>query len=559
MAYGGYGGGGGAAHGGAAHQLTQGGSMAMKLRLRLSCNDLIKMDSFSKSDPMTVVYLQDSTTGGKFVEIGRTETISNSHNPHFHKCFDINYMFEEVQRLKFAVYDSDSKMAALDGHDFIGDAEATIGEMVGASAGHWSKPLARTGKTGNRGVMHVDTEECSGARGTLHFSFRGVGLDKKDFWGKSDPYLEIWQANAQGTYTLVHKTETIKKTLNPTWRPFTMEFAALCNGDPSRPLRFKVWDWDSDGSNDLIGTADTTYEQMKPASGAPGKMVFDLINPKKVPGGKKHKKGYKNSGELHLMGCTFEQEVGFLEHLQNGLEMNFAVGIDFTGSNGDPRTAGSLHYINPYKPNEYIAAMQAVGGVIQDYDSDKMFPTHGFGAKMADGRVSHCFSLTGDEANPYCAGVDGIIAMYKQAIGRVQLWGPTNFAPIIQATVSVAQAAHSSAAKGTTYYVLLMVTDGAITDMAATKDVIVAASHLPISIIIIGVGGADFSSMNILDGDEPNQLRNSRGETCQRDIVQFVPYRHFQSNPVALAHEVLHEVPEQVCSYMKANSTHSTV
>ena len=62
--------------------------------------------------------------------------------------------------------------------------------------------------------------------------------------------------------------------------------------------------------------------------------------------------------------------------------------------------------------------------------------------------------------------------------------------------------------------------------------------------------------MNVLDGDEPNQLRNSFGETCERDIVQFVPFRHFQSNPVALAKEVLHEIPEQVCSYMKKHGKH---
>ena len=51
------------------------------------------------------------------------------------------------------------------------------------------------------------------------------------------------------------------------------------------------------------------------------------------------------------------------------------------------------------------------------------------------------------------------------------------------------------------YTVLLILTDGAITDSAATLDAIVQASYLPLSIIIIGVGGADFSQMNILDGD----------------------------------------------------------
>ena len=42
------------------------------------------------------------------------------------------------------------------------------------------------------------------------------------------------------------------------------------------------------------------------------------------------------------------------------------------------------------------------------------------------------------------------------------------------------------------YYVLLMITDGVITDMEATKHAIVCASSTPLSIIIVGVGNDDF-------------------------------------------------------------------
>lgn len=42
--------------------------------------------------------------------------------------------------------------------------------------------------------------------------------------------------------------------------------------------------------------------------------------------------------------------------------------IDFTASNGDPRNSCSLHYINPFQPNEYLQALVAVGEVCQDYD-----------------------------------------------------------------------------------------------------------------------------------------------------------------------------------------------
>lgn len=44
------------------------------------------------------------------------------------------------------------------------------------------------------------------------------------------------------------------------------------------------------------------------------------------------------------------------------------IAIDFTGSNGDPSSPQSLHYINPEGYNEYLTAIWAVGNVIQDYD-----------------------------------------------------------------------------------------------------------------------------------------------------------------------------------------------
>ena len=49
---------------------------------------------------------------------------------------------------------------------------------------------------------------------------------------------------------------------------------------------------------------------------------------------------------------------------------------------------------------------------------------------------------------------------------------------------------------------LLIITDGVITDMDATKRTIVENSNLPFSIIIVGVGEADFDAMVELDSDE---------------------------------------------------------
>lgn len=75
---------------------------------------------------------------------------------------------------------------------------------------------------------------------------------------------------------------------------------------------------------------------------------------------------------------------------------------------------------------------------------------------------------------------------------------------------------------------LLLLTDGAVTDVEATCKAVVDASKLPMSVIIVGVGGADFEVMEQLDADG-GPLRTCSGEAAARDIVQFVPYRRFQN------------------------------
>ncbi|MEQ2226940.1 Copine-9, partial [Ilyodon furcidens] len=88
--------------------------------------------------------------------------------------------------------------------------------------------------------------------------------------------------------------------------------------------------------------------------------------------------------------------------------------------------------MSPYQMNAYAMALKAVGEIIQDYDSDKLFPAYGFGAKMPpDGKISHAFPLNGDSDHPNCVGIEGVLESYFQSLRTVQLYGPTNFAPVI--------------------------------------------------------------------------------------------------------------------------------
>ena len=81
--------------------------------------------------------------------------------------------------------------------------------------------------------------------------------------------------------------------------------------------------------------------------------------------------------------------------------------------------------------------------------------------------------------------------------------------------------------------------------MPATKSLLVDLSSMPCSVIIIGVGNADFSSMEELDGDG-GKLRDNRGRTISRDIVQFVEFNEAMKKG-NLAEQVLKEIPNQFC------------
>ncbi|NXW40485.1 CPNE9 protein, partial [Nyctiprogne leucopyga] len=516
-----------------------------KVELTVSCRNLLDMDTFSKSDPVVVLFVQDSGSS-EWKEFGRTEVIDNTLNPDFVRKFVLDYYFEEKQNLRFDVVSAGSHSTVLGAQDFLGQAFVALGEVIGSQRGRLERAL--TGVPGKRcGTILLLAEELSNCRDIVTMQLCANKLDKKDFFGKSDPFLVFYRSNEDGTFTICHKTEVVKNTLNPVWQPFTIPVRALCNGDYDRTVKIDVYDWDRDGSHDFIGEFATSYRELSRAQSQ--FTVYEVLNPRK----KCKKKKYVNSGTVTLLSFSVESEFTFVDYIRGGTQLNFTVAIDFTASNGMPSQPTSLHYASPYQLSAYALALKAVGEIIQDYDSDKLFPAYGFGAKLPpDGKISHQFPLNNNEDNPSCAGIEGVLESYLQSLRTVQLYGPTNFAPVINQVAGAA----AQVTDGSQYHVLLIITDGVISDMLQTKEAIVAASALPMSIIIVGVGPAEFEAMEELDGDEVRV--SSRGRYAERDIVQFVPFRDYvddSGNQVLsmarLAKDVLAEIPEQLLSYMK--------
>ena len=99
------------------------------------------------------------------------------------------------------------------------------------------------------------------------------------------------------------------------------------------------------------------------------------------------------------------------------------------------------------------------------------------------------------------------------------------------------------------YTIHLILTDGIINDLEQTIDEVVQGSVLPMSIIIVGIGEAEFDQMVALDADRTPLYSKTLGKYSARDIVQFVPYRDLKNDPYKLAKEVLYEIPKQMTSY----------
>uniref|UniRef100_A0A672HYT8 Copine-2 n=1 Tax=Salarias fasciatus TaxID=181472 RepID=A0A672HYT8_SALFA len=491
-----------------------------RVELSVTATSLLDRDVASKSDPFCVLFHE---VDGNWVELGRTETAVNNLNPVFGVKFQVDYHFEEIQKLRFAMFDEDKCATQLYEHDFLGEFVCTLGVIVSNKKLHRPLTLAN-GKPAGKGSITVRLSERR--------------LISTDFFGKSDPYLEFHKQGEDGKWMLVHRTEVIKNTLDPSWKSFTVPLISLCNGDVDRNIKVLCYDYDNDGGHDFIGEFLTTVSKMSEAQNSV-EVEFDCINPKK----QKKKKNYKNSGIIIVKSCKIVRDYTFLDYILGGCQLMFTVGIDFTASNGNPREPSSLHYINPLGSNEYLAAILAVGQIIQDYDTDKMFPALGFGAQLPpDWKVSHEFAINFNPTNPFCSGECVHRPFSPRCRFRCTSERDRFLNPSLRLALSIALQQ---------YFTLLIITDGVISDMDETRDAIVQASKLPMSIIIIGVGNADFAAMEFLDGDA-SVLRSSAGEEAVRDIVQFVPFRDFRNAPKeTLAKSVLAELPQQVTQYFK--------
>ncbi|CAG9461118.1 unnamed protein product [Pedinophyceae sp. YPF-701] len=216
---------------------------------------------------------------------------------------------------------------------------------------------------------------------------------------------------------------------------------------------------------------------------------------------------------------TFQQVQEALR--KNGLESsNLIIAIDYTASNTmqGMKTFGkpNLHdQGNP--PNPYKQAISALAQTLSPFDEDQLIPVYGFGdARTHDNAVFHF-----NPGGRMCHGLEEILTRYSQLTPQLKFAGPTSFAPAVYEAMKIVQQS------GNQYHILVILCDGGITGSGITGgarwspqeeetiQAIIDASHVPLSIVAVGVGDGPWDQMEHLD----DKIRNR-----QFDNFQFVDF-----------------------------------
>lgn len=198
--------------------------------------------------------------------------------------------------------------------------------------------------------------------------------------------------------------------------------------------------------------------------------------------------------------------------------------------------------MSPYFRNQYEKAIAAIVSILVNYDHDRKIPVMGFGAKYG-GVVRHCFQC-GKELE--AEGLAGVLHAYRTVFHTgLVMSRPTVYKDVLEETAKRAtkNLADAQSRGSQAYTILLILTDGAVSDVDETVECLNRISDSPLSVIIVGVGDEDFGAMRYLD--------NSANGKLNRDNVQFVNFNQHAHSSHSLTQATLADIPQQLVEYFQ--------
>ena len=467
----------------------------------------------------------------KFESLGQTDSLSGTEII-YGESFIIDYYFEKEQTLKCQLF--------MNGNVLVSQFTTTIGLIMGSRKKNVLTEVKTTygEKIGNI-LIEAKSRQNQAGQMISHFQFNLILLS--NYQNGANVFYLLSHFNDGKNWRPVYKSEEfdIQPNMQIALNQLQIETDSLIVNNPNQNIKIELYDAIS---QQIIGTGLFQISQLINQSKINLPTTIEVYSP-------------LNNAKVASFVVFYHQnqKSTFKDYLMKGMEINLEIAIDFTCSNESPDNPISLHYAYGNTPTNYEVAIKSCGSIVGYYDYDQLFPVYGFGGRPPlSNHVSHCFNLTFTD-DPNVQGLPEVLKTYRNSLFQIKFDGPTYFAPVITQVMNEIKREMDNGINNH-YYILMILTDGIINDMDATCDVIYDAAFLPMSIIIIGIGNANFTNMETLDGDD-ELLRNSKDEVTKRDLVQFVQFNKY-ANRVEnegvineLAEDVLKEIPRQVEEY----------
>eukprot|EP01156_Anaeramoeba_ignava_P014332 Anaeramoba_ignava/a608807_39.p1 GENE.a608807_39~~a608807_39.p1 ORF type:complete len:532 (-),score=195.56 a608807_39:71-1666(-) len=521
-------------------------SITNKVVLSVYCENLVSKDLFSKSDPMVVVYENGQ-------EIGRSEFYPNEPNPVFMKRFELIYNIEQVQKITISVYDIDNRSQDLKHHDFIGSMIFPLSELFSQPTLTITKDLENSKKNKSQGKCTIIGWFVKNEKQCFNTKVIGTNLDKKDLFGKSDPYLIFYSKKADDSIWFpVYQTEILMKTLNPIWEPISIRIHKFVGGEMPNMIKIECYDWNKSGKPDFIGEGEFNVQELLQKD----KFELSLIEPKKAK-----KKNYQNSGVLTFTNSIITEEPTFQTLFQEGHSISLYVAIDFSSLNLKCSKKSSLHHFDKEKriASFYQIAIRNCLSSVQNLIIDDPIYTYGYGAKTTKGNQD-CFSLNGKE-NAGIQGIESILMEYETALNDEKNFKQVLCQSIFPCLDHVVEEVKKKSQQDTMKYnVLVMFVRRNLRKLDSVKLKIIEASKLPLSIIFVGIGKRWIKSGDdTIDCFLPFDLLNygylrkpTKKQIPKRDIVNTVYYDSYHDlSSFEFFKKTFEKVPDQMVEFYR--------
>jgi len=217
----------------------------------IKAENLRSHDDHTKPDPYVKIYTYNTANNQAIAleRIGKTSTLFDNDSPQWPESFNVPCTAGQGKKIRFNVVDTD--LTTTD--DAMGFVDIDCDQLLASRTAEYRAPLS------DGGVI------CITKTTPLQFKLNAAALPRKDrYWGydgPSDPYVEVYYRTSQNAAdNFLITTSTIDDTDNPIW-PEQIDFPQYLRGS-GQYLSFKVYDYDRWSSDDFIGQASVSADDL---------------------------------------------------------------------------------------------------------------------------------------------------------------------------------------------------------------------------------------------------------------------------------------------------------